>query len=59
MMFAHLDDAQYGQNNFEPKNFVFTLKLLGVFEVGRKPDGSRMIAPEGLMKFENLMKALG
>jgi 3-hydroxyacyl-[acyl-carrier-protein] dehydratase len=58
MMFAHLDDAQHSQNQFEPKNFVFTLKLLGVFEVGRKPDGSRMVAPEGLLKFERLLKAL-
>jgi 3-hydroxyacyl-[acyl-carrier-protein] dehydratase len=59
MMFAHLDDAQHSQNQFEPKNFVFTLKLLGVFEVGRKVDGSRLTEPPGLVKFEQVLKAIG
>ena len=59
MMFAHLDDPQTSQNNFEPKNFVFTLKLLGVFEVGRKPDGSRLTEPPGLVNLERVLKAIG
>lgn len=59
MMFAHLDDAQHSQNSFEPRNFVFTLKLLGVFEVGRKPDGSRMTEPPGLLTMERVLKVIG
>lgn len=34
IMFAHLDDEKRVRNLFEPKNFVFTMKLLGVFDVG-------------------------
>ncbi|MBX7165319.1 MAG: beta-hydroxyacyl-ACP dehydratase [Pirellulales bacterium] len=34
IVFAHLDDSQRLRNLFEPKNFVFTMKLLGVFDVG-------------------------
>lgn len=34
IVFAHLDDSQRFKNMFEPKNFVFTMKLLGVFDVG-------------------------
>lgn len=36
---------------FEQKNFVFTMKLLGVFDVGRNPDGSRAVEPPGLVRF--------
>ncbi len=35
MFFAYLGDDQSVKNLFEPKNFVFTMKLLGVFDVGR------------------------
>jgi 3-hydroxyacyl-[acyl-carrier-protein] dehydratase len=59
IMFAHFENAATAKSQFEPKNFVFTLKLLGVFEVGRKPDGSRLTEPPGLMKLEQLMKAIG
>lgn len=34
LVFAHLDESQRTGNLFEPKNFVFTMKLLGVFDVG-------------------------
>jgi len=57
VVFAHVDDG--GQSQFEPKNFVFTLKLLGVFEVGRKADGGRLIEPPGLVTLERVMKAIG
>lgn len=59
IMFAHFEDAATAKSKFEPKNFVFTLKLLGVFEVGRKADGSRMTEPPGLMKFEQVLNAIG
>lgn len=46
IVFAHLADA--GRELFDQQNFVFTLKLLGVFDVGRKADGSRLFEPPGL-----------
>lgn len=51
IMFAHLDDANRSKTLFEPKNFVFTMKLLGVFDVGRGSDGGKLIEPPGLAQF--------
>lgn len=48
IMFAHLDDTGRAKTLFEPKNFVFTMKLLGVFDVGRTSDGGKLIEPPGL-----------
>lgn len=57
IVFAHLAEEENSGSLFDPKNFVFTLKLLGVFEVGRKADGSRLTAPPGLLTFERALKA--
>ncbi len=51
LMFAHLDQGIGGKTLFEPKNFVFTMKLLGVFDVGRQSDGSPVTQPPGLRKW--------
>jgi len=59
VVFAHLSDDDRTKSLFEPKNFVFTLKLLGVFDVGRKADGSRLTEPAGLLKLEEELKAAG
>lgn len=48
IVFAHL--ASTGRELFDQQNFVFTLKLLGVFDVGRQADGSRLIEPPGLAR---------
>lgn len=48
IMFAHLDDSTRAKSLFEPKNFVFTMKLLGVFDVGRTSDGQKLPEPAGL-----------
>jgi 3-hydroxyacyl-[acyl-carrier-protein] dehydratase len=48
IVFVHLKDTGPAKSLFEPKNFVFTMKLLGVFDVGRTADGSRMADPPGL-----------
>ncbi|HEX4132847.1 MAG TPA: 3-hydroxyacyl-ACP dehydratase FabZ family protein [Pirellulales bacterium] len=48
IVFAHLRDADRTKRLFEPKNFVFTMKLLGVFDVGRSRDGTRIQEPPGL-----------
>jgi 3-hydroxyacyl-[acyl-carrier-protein] dehydratase len=59
VVFAHLADDERSKSLFEPKNFVFTLKLLGVFDVGRKADGSRLTEPPGLTKLEMELKGSG
>jgi 3-hydroxyacyl-[acyl-carrier-protein] dehydratase len=48
VVFAHLDDSNRARTLFEPKNFVFTMKLLGVFDVGRSAAGRRLVEPAGL-----------
>lgn len=48
LVFAHLDDRSRAKTLFEPKNFVFTMRLLGVFDVGRTEDGSPLKEPPGL-----------
>ena len=52
IMFAHLDDADRAKTLFEPKNFVFTMKLLGVFDVGRSSDGQKLAEPPGLARLK-------
>ena len=51
IVFAHLRDDDRVKNLFEPKNFVFTMKLLGVFDVGRGSPGS-LTEPAGLRQFK-------
>jgi len=53
IMFAHLDDTNRAKTLFEPKNFVFTMKLLGVFDVGRGSDGDKLAEPPGLTQFRS------
>lgn len=48
IVFAHLGDGDRARTLFEPKNFVFTMKLLGVFDVGRATDGTKLQEPPGL-----------
>lgn len=50
IMFAHLGDDERSKNLFDPKNFVFTMKLLGVFDVGRGTGG--VAEPAGLAAFK-------
>lgn len=56
IVFAHLDDSQ-GRIMFEPRNFVFTMKLLGVFEVGRSADGSKLPEPSGFTRLKANLSA--
>lgn len=49
LVFAHLDDRSRAKSLFEPKNFVFTMRLLGVFDVGRTSDGRPLQEPAGLL----------
>lgn len=52
IVFAHLGEDEKIKNLFEPKNFVFTMKLLGVFDVGRGGDGAPGLEPAGLTKWK-------
>lgn len=40
IFFVHVDQTAGGPKNMDHKNFVFTMKLLGVFDVGQAGDGS-------------------
>jgi len=53
IVFVYLRDDQRGRTLFEPKNFVFTMKLLGVFDVGRAADGSKLKEPPGLANLKS------
>jgi 3-hydroxyacyl-[acyl-carrier-protein] dehydratase len=52
IVFAHLADGGRARTLFEPKNFVFTMKLLGVFDVGRASDGGKLVEPPGLAELK-------
>ncbi|MBS0209713.1 MAG: beta-hydroxyacyl-ACP dehydratase [Planctomycetes bacterium] len=55
IVFVHLRDGTRARTLFEPKNFVFTMKLLGVFDVGRAPDGSPLQEPPGLKELRGTL----
>jgi len=45
LMFAYLDDRFEGVELFEPVEFLATLRLLRMFDVGRKKDGAPLDVP--------------
>lgn len=53
IVFAHLSDEGRVKTLFEPKNFVFTMKLLGVFDVGRGSDGGKLHEPASLARLRS------
>lgn len=57
LVFAHLDDRSRAKRLFEPKNFVFTMRLLGVFDVGRAGDGTPLQEPEKLVAVDRVAEA--
>ena len=52
IVFGHVGNSS-APEAADHKNFVFTLRLLGVFDVGRSADGRRSIVPPGLARFES------
>ena len=52
IVYAHLQNGFPSRTLFEPKNFVFTMTLLGIFEVGRAADGTKLQEPPGLAKIK-------
>lgn len=51
LFFAQLGD-QFDGDLFEPAGFLRMLRLFGLFEVGRKPDGSPIEIPAHLLEAE-------
>jgi 3-hydroxyacyl-[acyl-carrier-protein] dehydratase len=52
IFFAHLDDRSAGRELFEPEGFLRLLTTLRVFEVGVRPDGTKIPIPPHLAKEE-------
>jgi len=49
IFFAHLDERSAGKSLFEPEAFLAWLRLMGIFDVGQKPDGSPLVVPDHLL----------
>ncbi|QDU96177.1 3-hydroxyacyl-ACP dehydratase FabZ family protein [Lignipirellula cremea] len=59
LMFAYLDDARFeGVELFEPVDFLATLKLMHLFDVGRMPDGGPVPVPDWMAVAEAAAKGL-
>lgn len=43
IVFAHVDEAASGSGRIDQKNFVFSMALLGVLDVGKAGDGSAAV----------------
>jgi 3-hydroxyacyl-[acyl-carrier-protein] dehydratase len=50
IVFAFLDESFEGRTLFDPRTFLHMLRMLGVFDVGRKADGSPLAAPEWMIQ---------
>ncbi|NLF06605.1 MAG: hypothetical protein GX594_01310 [Pirellulaceae bacterium] len=49
IVFAHLNDPRLG-SLFDPDTFLKMMRLLGAFDVGVAPDGSRLQPPAPLVE---------
>jgi len=50
IVFAHLGDDFQGRTLFEPVVFLGMMRILRAYEVGRAPDGSRLVEPPELVR---------
>lgn len=50
IVFAHLDGSFAGRTLFDPKTFLHMLRMLRVFDVGRRADGSPLTEPEWMLQ---------
>ena len=48
IVFAHLNDSRLA-SLFEPDTFLRMMRLLGAFDVGHAPDGTRLVPPAKLL----------
>jgi 3-hydroxyacyl-[acyl-carrier-protein] dehydratase len=59
IMFAYLDQRFAGVELFRPADFLAILRLLGVYDVGRKPDGTPLEIPTHLLEAERAVDHCG
>jgi len=52
IFFAHLTDRTAKQELFHPAEFLVTLRLLAMYDVGKNPDGSKIEVPPRLSEAE-------
>jgi 3-hydroxyacyl-[acyl-carrier-protein] dehydratase len=52
IVFAHLDDRFSDVDLFEPAGFLRMLRMLGLYDVGRTPDGEPLKIPPHLLEAE-------
>jgi len=52
IVFAHLDDRFEGVDLFRPADFLRMLRMLGVYDVGRTPDGKPLAVPPHMLEAE-------
>lgn len=45
IVFAHVDEAASGTGKIDQKNFVFSMRLLGVLDVGKAGSGEPLTSP--------------
>lgn len=57
LLFAHLDARFAGVELFDPAEFLGLLRNYGLYDVGRKPDGSLLDIPPHLLLAEEAMAA--
>jgi len=52
LVFAHLDERTGDQELFNPADFLAMLRVLGIYDIGRKEDGSPLDVPAHLLEAE-------
>lgn len=58
IVFAYLDEERFGDVDlFPPGEFAAMLRMLRVLEVGRHPDGEKLVLPEYLAAAERALAA--
>lgn len=58
LVFAYLDDRFQGVDLFEPAELLCTLRLLGVYDVGRDKDGRPLEIPQRLLAAEQASQSV-
>jgi 3-hydroxyacyl-[acyl-carrier-protein] dehydratase len=59
IMFAFLDQRFEGVELFKPADFLAILRLLGIYDVGHKPDGTPLEVPAHLLEAERALDNCG
>ena len=52
LFFAHLDDRSFEGDLFDPAEFLNMVRTMGLYDVGRMPDGTPLQPPEHMLQAE-------